>query len=87
MTHVSQKIMLYTLNLYGALCQLHLNKSGRKKIAAINNTISHHVLWKLVWEKERVYIYDCVTMLYNRNWHNTVNQLHLHKKFKSKVRK
>ena len=27
----SQIIMLYTLNLYSALCQLYLNKTGRKK--------------------------------------------------------
>ena len=32
MMHVSQIIMLYTLNLYSAVCQLYLNKTGRKKI-------------------------------------------------------
>ena len=26
-----QIIVLYTLNLYGAVCQLYLNKTGRKK--------------------------------------------------------
>ena len=29
--HVSQIIMLYTLNLYSAMYQLYLNKTGRKK--------------------------------------------------------
>ena len=29
--------------------------------------------WKIIWEKECVYMYDWVTMLYSRNWHNTVN--------------
>ena len=28
---VNQIIMLYTLNLYSAVCQLHLNKTRRKK--------------------------------------------------------
>ena len=28
--YVSQIIMLYTLNLYSAVCQLYLNKTGRK---------------------------------------------------------
>ena len=27
------------------------------------------------------HIYDWVTLLYDRNWHNTVNQLYLNKKF------
>ena len=31
MMYVSQIIMLYILNLYSILCQLHLNKTGRKK--------------------------------------------------------
>ena len=31
MMHISQIIMLYTLNLYSAPCQLYLNKPGRKK--------------------------------------------------------
>ena len=32
MIYVSQIIMLYTLNFYSAVCQLYLNKTGRKKI-------------------------------------------------------
>ena len=32
MMYVSQITMLYTLNLFGAVCQLYLNKTGRKKI-------------------------------------------------------
>ena len=31
MKYVNQ-IMLFTLNLYSSVCQLYLNKSGRKKI-------------------------------------------------------
>ena len=31
MMYVSQSIMLCTLNLYSAVCQLYLNKTGRKK--------------------------------------------------------
>ena len=30
MTYASQLITLYTLNLHGAVCQLSLNKTGRK---------------------------------------------------------
>ena len=30
MMHVNQIIMLYTLSLYSALCQLYLKKAGRK---------------------------------------------------------
>ena len=36
--------------------------------------------------RKRMYIYicvyDCVTLLYSRNWHNFVNQLYFNKKFK-----
>ena len=35
--------------------------------------------WKIVWEKEYIYMYVWVTMLYSRNWHNTVNQLYFNK--------
>ena len=31
MMYVSQIIMLYTLKLYTAVCQVYLNKTGRKK--------------------------------------------------------
>ena len=31
MMYVSQIIMLYTLNLYSAVCQLYLNKAGRRE--------------------------------------------------------
>ena len=31
MMYVSQIIMLYTLNLYSAVCQLYLKKTGRKQ--------------------------------------------------------
>ena len=30
MMYVNQTIMLYTLTLYSAICQLYLNKTGRK---------------------------------------------------------
>ena len=32
--------------------------------------------WKIIGGKECIYMYDWVTMLYSRNWHNTVNQLY-----------
>ena len=34
--------------------------------------------WTTAWEKECVYVrvYDWVTLLYSRNWHNIVNQLY-----------
>ena len=32
MMYVRQIIMLYTLNLYSAVCQLYFNKTRRKKI-------------------------------------------------------
>ena len=31
-SQISQVIMLYTLNLHGAVCQLYLNITGRKRI-------------------------------------------------------
>ena len=34
MTYVSQTIMLHTLNLYSTVCQLYINKTGRKKLPA-----------------------------------------------------
>ena len=39
-------------------------------------------LWKIVQEKECVSVNERVTMLYSRNWHNTVNQPYSNKKFK-----
>ena len=35
MMYVSQIIMLYTLNLYSAVCQLYLKKTGRKKLRVL----------------------------------------------------
>ena len=35
MMHLCQIIMLYILNLYSAMCQLHLNKTVRKKNTAV----------------------------------------------------
>ena len=34
--------------------------------------------WKIIWEKECIYIYmyDWVTLLFNRNWHSIVSQLY-----------
>ena len=32
MMYLSKIIMLFTLNLYSAICQLYLNKTGREKI-------------------------------------------------------
>ena len=31
MIHVSQVIMLYILNIYSGICQLYLNKTGKRK--------------------------------------------------------
>ena len=42
MMYVSQIIMLYTLNLYSAVCQLYLSKTGRKKLKT-NTDIYHRV--------------------------------------------
>ena len=30
-------------------------------------------VWKIVWEKEWMYMYDWVTLLYSRNWQNIIN--------------
>ena len=38
--YVSQIIMLYTLNLYSAVCQLCLNKIGRKSKTKKSKTIN-----------------------------------------------
>ena len=35
MLYVNKIIMLYTLNMYSAVCQLNLNKTGRKNILII----------------------------------------------------
>ena len=35
MMYVTQIIMLYTLSLYSAVCQLYLNKTRRKKMKEI----------------------------------------------------
>ena len=37
---ISQIIMLYTLNLYSAKCQLHFNKTGRKKNTLLSLLLS-----------------------------------------------
>ena len=37
--------------------------------------------WKILCKKECIYTYDWITMLYSRNWHNTVNQLYSNKIF------
>ena len=37
--------------------------------------------WKIVWEKECIYTYDWVTMLYSRNWYYSINQLYFTQKF------
>ena len=37
--------------------------------------------------KEGLYVYNWVTLLYNRDWHNIVNQLYFNKKKKEKISK
>ena len=43
--------------------------------------IEHRELYTIIWEtniqKEHIYIYDWVTLLYSRNWHSIVNQLYI----------
>ena len=46
MMYVSQVIMLYTLNLYSAVCQLYLNKTGGEK--CVQFTIKNIYIIKLV---------------------------------------
>ena len=41
MTYISQIFMLYILKLYNAVCQLYLNKTGRKKIHLIPQSDMH----------------------------------------------
>ena len=41
MMHVSHIITLYTLNLYSAICQLYLDKTGRKKKYKFHGTFVH----------------------------------------------
>ena len=51
MMYVSQIIMLCTLNLYGAVCQLYLNKTGGKKAVFLFShfiTRGSHFLLSLV---------------------------------------
>ena len=48
MMDVSQIIMLYTLNLYTAVCQLYVHKTGRKKKRTKESTerINAFSLWR-----------------------------------------
>ena len=47
MTHASQIIMLYALNLHSAACQFSLNKIGRKEHVYINMyTISRFCVYR-----------------------------------------
>ena len=43
MVHASQIIMLYTLNLYCATCQLYLNQSGKTGKEKENNLIKKQI--------------------------------------------
>ena len=38
---------------------------------------------KEYFKKERLYVYNWVTLLYSRDWHSIVNQLYFNKKIKS----
>ena len=40
MMYASQIIVLHTLNLYNTVCQLYLNKTGRKKFVLKKKTSS-----------------------------------------------
>ena len=48
MMYASQIIMLYTLNLHSAICQLYLNKTGRKKL----------IMYKGIRKKYQVGLYS-----------------------------
>ena len=53
--HVSQTIMLYTLKLYNDVCQLHLNKTEKKKLLIMEKNISacyHHTSLSNLSSKE-----------------------------------
>ena len=53
MMYVTQIIMLYTLNLYSAVCQIYLNKTGRKiketQITRISKWVSKITRWKEIY--------------------------------------
>ena len=57
MRYVSQIIMLCTLNLHSAICQLYLNTTGRKKkkkasqIEHLQVFLSRRSLWWALWRK------------------------------------
>ena len=40
--YVNQIIMLYTLNLYSAVCQLYLNKTEKKKVTVLLMVINKY---------------------------------------------
>ena len=45
MLYVSQIIILYTLNLYNAICQFYLNKTGRKNKIYFKKRILFSHIW------------------------------------------
>ena len=61
--HVSQIIMLYTLNLYSAMYQLYLNKTGRKKTkkSCTRDAAWNPIKCKVAWVKwpylEKIHIH------------------------------
>ena len=50
--YVSQIIMLYTLNLYSAVCQLYLNKTGRTKRKEERSLINNLSSYLITLEEE-----------------------------------
>ena len=47
----------------------------------------HNILWWSIWENNLknngcLYMYSWITLLYSKNYHNIVNQLHFKKNFK-----
>ena len=50
MMYVNQIIMLYTLNLYSAVCQLYLNKTGRKKFLLKEISIQKQKKGSMCWK-------------------------------------
>ena len=56
MMYVSQIIMLCTLNLYSAVCQLYLNKAGRKKKENARTALAVQLKYNVSRKGEPIYV-------------------------------
>ena len=58
--------------------QPRMNKQqGPTELKTISNLLGQNMMEDSLKKKERICRYEWVTMLYSRNWNNTVNQLSL----------